>query len=197
MSTIDEIKLLTLGNASVGKSSIILKYTDNIFDSNSLSTLGVDFKQKKIKLKNGNIIKLQIYDTAGQERFKSVSHSFIKKAEGVILMYDIGFKQSFEAIDNWFESIKENGKENLPIILVGNKCDLPDIERQVTKQEGENKANEFKIPFYETSCKEGINVQEVFDKLVENIAILKNNKVIINEFKISKTEKQKKKKKCC
>ena len=196
MSTIDEIKLLTLGNASVGKSSIILKYTDNIFDSNSLSTLGVDFKQKKIKLKNGNIIKLQIYDTAGQERFKSVSHSFIKKAEGVILMYDITSKISFEAIDGWLESIKENGKENLPIILVGNKCDFPADQKKVTTEEGEEKANEFKIPFYETSCKEGINVKEVFDKLIEEISILKNYNEVVDEFKISK-KKEKKKKKCC
>ena len=101
MSKIGEIKIL--GNSSVGKSSLMIKYSDNIFEPTYLSTLGVDFKQKKIQLKNGNEIKLQIYDTAGEERFRAISSSFIKKAEGVILMYDITSKISFEAIDGWLE----------------------------------------------------------------------------------------------
>ena len=196
MSKIGEIKVIILGNSSVGKSSLMIKYSDNIFEPTYLSTLGVDFKQKKIQLKNGNEIKLQIYDTAGEERFRAISSSFIKKAEGVILMYDITSKVSFEAIDGWLESIRENGKENLPIILVGNKCDFPADQKEVTTEEGEEKANEFKIPFYETSCKEGINVKEVFDKLIEEISILKNYNEVVDEFKISK-EKEKKKKKCC
>ena len=194
MAKIEDIKIITLGNSAVGKSSFILKYTDNVFSLDYLTTLGVDYKHKKIKLKNGKDVRLRIFDTAGQERFKSVSASFVKKADGVILIYDIGEKDSFEAVDNWIKSIREIGKDKLPIILVGNKCDLSDDKRQVSLKEGQDKANEFNIPFYETSCKEGINIKEVFEKLIDDI-IEKGNKNLMGEFKI--LNKGKKKEKCC
>ena len=194
MAKIEDIKIITLGNSAVGKSSFILKYTDNVFSLDYLTTLGVDYKHKKIKLKNGKDVRLRIFDTAGQERFKSVSASFIKKADGVILIYDIGEKDSFEAVDNWIKSIREIGKDKLPIILVGNKCDLSDDKRQVSLKEGQDKANEFNIPFYETSCKEGINIKEVFEKLIDDI-IEKGNKNLNREYKILNNGK--KKEKCC
>ena len=168
MSELDEIKVLVLGNSAVGKSSIIVKYIDNKFSLNYMSTLGIDFKQKNIKLKNGKEISLRIFDTAGQERYKSVSFSFIKKADGIILMYDITNKSTFEAINDWIKNISEFGKENLSIVLVGNKCDKSE-ERAVSIEEGKEKSNEYKIPFFETSCKDGINVQETFDKIIEEI----------------------------
>ena len=181
----------------MGKSSFILKYTDNVFSLDYLTTLGVDYKHKKIKLKNGKDVRLRIFDTAGQERFKSVSASFIKKADGVILIYDIGEKDSFEAVENWIKSIREIGKDKLPIILVGNKCDLSDDKRMISLKEGQDKADEFNIPFYETSCKEGINIKEVFEKLIDDI-IEKGNKNLMGEFKIlNKGKKGKKKEKCC
>ena len=194
MTKIEDIKIITLGNSAVGKSSFILKYTDNSFSQEYLSTLGVDYKHKKIKLKNGKDVRVRIFDTAGQERFKSVSFSFIKKADGVILIYDISDLDSFKAVDNWIKSIRETGKEKLPIVLVGNKCDLSDDERKISLKEGQDKANEFQIPFYETSCKDGINIKEVFEKLVDDI-IEKGNKNIRGEFKI--LNKGKKKEKCC
>ena len=194
MSTINEIKLIVLGNTSVGKSSFILKYIEDKFVLNYIATLGMDFKQKKLKLKNGQEVKLRIYDTAGQERFKSVAVSFIKKAEGVILIYDIGNKATFESLEEWIKNIKESGKENLPIILVGNKCDLPPEKRQVELIEGKDKAEEFNLPFFETSCKEGINIKEVFEKIVEDITG-KNNLSSGGEFKI--LNKSKSKRKCC
>ena len=194
MSTINEIKLIVLGNTSVGKSSFILKYIEDKFVLNYIATLGMDFKQKKLKLKNGQEVRLRIYDTAGQERFKSVAVSFIKKAEGVILIYDISNKATFESLEEWIKNIKESGKENLPIILVGNKCDLPPEKRQVELIEGKDKAEEFNLPFFETSCKEGINIKEVFEKIVEDITG-KNNLSSGGEFKI--LNKSKSKGKCC
>ena len=194
MSKIEEVKIMTLGNSLVGKSSFILKYIDDIFNDNYLSTLGVDFKQKEIKLKNGKKVRLRIFDTAGQERFKSASLTFIKKTDGIILIYDISNYDSFKATNGWMESIKDNGKKDLPIILVGNKCDLSDEERQVSLKEGEDKANEFQITFFETSCKNGININEAVEKLVEDI-LEKGN---INVDKEVKTlNKNKEKKKCC
>ena len=194
MSTINEIKLIVLGNTSVGKSSFILKYIEDKFVLNYMATLGMDFKHKKLKSKNGQEIRLRIYDTAGQERFKSVAVSFIKKAEGVILIYDIGNKATFESLEEWIKNIKESGKENLPIILVGNKCDLPPEKRQVELIEGKDKAEEFNLPFFETSCKEGINIKEVFEKIVEDITG-KNNLSSGGEFKILNESKSKGK--CC
>ena len=197
MAKIEDIKVITLGNSEVGKSSFIIKYIDNSFTLYYTATLGIDFKQKKIKLKDGRDVRLRIFDTAGQERYKSVSASFIKKADGVILIYDIGDLESFEAVENWIKSIREIGKDNLPIILVGNKCDLSDDKRMISLKEGQDKANEFNIPFYETSCKEGINIKEVFEKLIDDI-IEKGNKNLMGEFKIlNKGKKGKKKEKCC
>ena len=197
MAKIEDIKVITLGNSEVGKSSFIIKYIDNSFTLYYTATLGIDFKQKKIKLKDGRDVRLRIFDTAGQERYKSVSASFIKKADGVILIYDIGDLESFEAVENWIKSIREIGKDKLPIVLVGNKCDLSDDKRQVSLKEGQDKADEFNIPFYETSCKEGINIKEVFEKLIDDI-IEKGSKNLMGEFKIlNKGKKGKKKEKCC
>ena len=189
-----EIKVILLGNTTVGKTSLIIKYIKNEFSFNYLQTLGLDFKQKIFKMKNGKDIRLRIFDTAGQERFKSVSFSFIKKANGIILLYDIGNKNSFEALDSWMESIKDNADKKIPIILVGNKCDINDEKRKVTFEEGEKKGKEFQIPFFETSCKDGINVKEVFERIVNDI-ILKKNQTLRGELKLF--EDSIKKKKCC
>ena len=192
MSKYEEMKIILLGNSSVGKTSFIVKYIDNKFSFDYTATLGIDYKLKKLKSKKGKEIRLRIFDTAGQERFKSVSVSFIKKADGIVLIYDISNKISFEEIGGWIESIKENGKINIPVILVGNKCDLSDDIRQISQKEGQEKADEFQLPFYETSCKEGININEVFDILVQNI---QNSNYSSGETKVLNAGN--KNKKCC
>ena len=195
MTENSDIKIITLGNTSVGKSSFILKYIENKFTYNYTTTLGLDFKQKKIKLKNGKEVRLRIFDTAGQERFRSVSVSFIKKADGVILIYDISNRESFDSIGEWIKNIRETGKEILPVVLVGNKCDLPPEKRKITEIEVKEKADEFKIPFFESSCKEGINIKEVFHKLIEEITT-KSSWNKNGEFKTLK-KGNKNEKKCC
>ena len=194
MSEINEIKILVLGNGSVGKTSIIIKYIDNKFSISYLTTLGLDFKQKKMKLKNGKVINLKIFDTAGQERYKSVSLSFIKKADGVLLIYDISDRSTFDAINGWIQSLMDVGKESIPIILIGNKCDLSEDKRKVSNEEGIQKSNEYKIPFFETSCKDGININEVFDKIIEEITC---NSDWNTPGKSKILNKKGKKKKCC
>ena len=195
MTENSDIKIITLGNTSVGKSSFILKYIENKFTYNYTTTLGLDFKQKKIKLKNGKEVRLRIFDTAGQERFRTVSVSFIKKADGVILIYDISNRESFDSIGEWIKNIRETGKEILPVVLVGNKCDLPPEKRKITEIEGKEKADEFKLPFFESSCKEGINIKEVFHKLIEEITT-KSSWSQNGEFKTLK-KGNKNEKKCC
>ena len=193
MSEIEEIRLIILGNSEVGKTSFIIKYTENKFSPENMSTLGVDIKLKEMKLKNGKYFLLKIFDTAGEERYKSVSVNFIKKADGIILMYDITDKSSFEAISNWIGTIDDNTSDNLSKILVGNKCDLSDNPREVNKEEGQKKANEYKIPFFETRCKDGINVNEVFEKIVEDIDSNKKYQIAPRNKIVDKNKKGK----CC
>jgi len=191
-----EIKIITLGESEVGKSSFIIKYVEGQFSSNYMSTLGLDFRQKKIELENGKEINLKLFDTAGQERYKSISTNLIKKANGILLIYDIANKTSFNSIGKWMESIEEISSSNTIVILIGNKSDLED-ERQVKKEEGERRAKEYNIPFYETSCKTGINIDEVFLRITNEILNKKGNINNNRKSEILKQHNKKKKSTCC
>ena len=168
MNKIDEKKIITLGETSVGKSSLIGYFIDQKFSYNYLPTLGFDFKVKKLELPNGKNIKLKIFDTAGQERFKSMSLSHLKQIDGVLLIYDITNKESFDSVNKWMNDIRQHREKKLPIVLCGNKCDLEN-KRIITKEMGKEKAEENDISFLETSCKDGINIDEAFLELVKLI----------------------------
>ncbi len=193
-----EAHIVTLGDGQVGKTSIILRYIENSFTLNYLSTIGIDSKIKKVKLKNNEEIKVKISDTAGQERFKSIASNYMKKANGILLVYDITNQKSFMDIDKWFSEI--NGEENIkPIVLIGNKSDMNE-EREVSTEDGQNLAKKYgeNVHFYETSCKTGENVNEAIDDLVNQVydKYAKNN---LNEGNnINLNEKQNRERgKCC
>ena len=188
---IPEYKILTLGDSSVGKSSLILRFIDNKFQFDYLATMGIDYKHKIIELKNGKKVNLRIFDTAGQERFKSISLNFIKNANGILLLYDITNESTFNSVNKWIESIKEAANEKISIILVGNKSDLEE-EREVKTKQGEDKAKFYEIPFFETSCKDGSNINEAFEALTEEILKKREQIGEIGE-KITKEKAQKKK----
>jgi small GTP-binding protein len=191
-----DIKIITLGDSHVGKTSLIIKYIENKFSTTFVTTMGFDIKNKQITLKDGTEAKLMIFDTAGQERFKSLAENYIRKANGILLVYDISEKQSFQNIENWMDSIKENSNE-LPIILIGNKSDLND-ERQVSIEEGQQKADEFGCPFYEISCKTGDNVNKCFIELSELIYEKIGKKPTQKcGQELKKTNSKSKKKRCC
>ncbi len=114
---------MLIGNSAVGKSSLLLRFSDNIFSESFLPTIGVDFKIRTFDL-SGKAVKLQIWDTAGQERFKTITSSYYKGAHGIILVYDITDKQTFKDVENWLQEVDKYANENVIKLLVGNKCDL-------------------------------------------------------------------------
>ncbi len=160
-------KLILIGDSSVGKSNILLKYLKGEFDQNSRATVGVEFGTKNIKIKNKKI-KIQIWDTAGQERYRSITSAYYKGAKGAFIVYDITRKLTFDNIDKWVTDLKTNGDKNISIILIGNKSDLED-KREVEKEEGIKKSEEYKIAFLETSALNGDNIDKAFNELLEQI----------------------------
>jgi len=109
-------------------------------------------------------VKLQIWDTAGQERFRTITVSYFKGAHGVALVYDVTDRETFEAIRHWVRQIREHADSNVTIVLIGNKCDKGQL-RMVSKEEGEELAREIQAPFFETSAKTNVNVEEAFHKM--------------------------------
>ena len=164
----EKINIFALGNTTVGKTSYIIKYTENTFQQVYLTTTGLDYKTKTIILPNNKEYILFFYDTAGEERFRSIAFNSIKNADGILLFYDITDKSSFESISSWMKSIYDAKEKNFPIILLGNKCDLKE-ERAVTKEEGKQKANQYGCSFYEISNKDRINIEEPSKELLDKI----------------------------
>ena len=164
---IDKINIITLGNSSVGKTSLIQRYVDEIF-KDTLATIGFNTKFKTKILSNGEKLKVYFYDTSGQEKYNSLSFNYIKNCHGILLMYDISKKESFLKIKDWLNNIFEHKDKDFPILLLGNKCDLEE-KREVTKEEGDQLAKELKLNFYETSNKDNINIEKAITELIEMI----------------------------
>ncbi|KAJ3451837.1 ras-related protein rabd2a-like [Anaeramoeba flamelloides] len=160
-------KILLIGDSGVGKSCVLLRFTDNEFRTTFLSTIGVDFKIRTINL-NGKQTKLQIWDTAGQERFQTITRNYYKGAQGIFLVYDVTEKKSFDNIGKWVDEVKNHGEKNVTMFLIGNKCDLVN-ERVVSTEEGEMRAQELKMSFLETSAKDNTNIAECFRVMAEEI----------------------------
>ena len=161
-------KVLLLGDACTDKSAFLMRYTDKTFQDIHMATIDLDYRLKTMKLKKGKNIKLQIWDTAGQDRFRAITKNYYKGSHGIILLYDVTNLQSFENIKSWINQIREEASPNVVIYLVGSKIDLEE-ERKVTKKDGEKLAEELGLPFLEVSGKSGINVNEVLNDIVERI----------------------------
>ena len=160
------IKLLIIGDSAVGKTCMLLRYCDEKFSTSHLPTIGIDFKLKKLEI-DGAKVKMQIWDTAGQERFKTITQSYYKGAHGIILAYSVEDRESLIHIENWIKQTKLYAPEDICRLLVGNKSDSKD--RKVTYEEGKRIADDYGIPFYETSAKEGINVNDSFFCIAKQI----------------------------
>lgn len=152
-------KYIIIGDTGVGKSCLLLQLTDKRFRQQHDLTIGVEFGARTVQINNKNI-KLQIWDTAGQESFKSITRSYYRGAAGALLVYDITRRDTFNHLTCWLEEVRQNGNPDMTIMLIGNKCDL-DARRQISTEEGERFAKENGLIFMETSAKTAFNVEEV------------------------------------
>ena len=198
------IKLVIIGDSGVGKSNFLFKFIEGQFSPLHVATVGFDYKSKIVTLPTSKKkVKLQIWDTAGQEKYMSINKNLFQRVQGIILMYDITREDTFNNLSKWMEHIKENAN-GIPLILIGNKSDLNN-ERKVNEEDGKAFARNNKIIFLEASAKIGTNVEESFMKLSE--LIIENQNYIDNKEKNNKTEYviskdstlriKDKKKKCC
>jgi len=160
-------KLLLIGDAGVGKSSMMIQFADNSYYEGYISTIGVDFKVKTIE-HNGKTIKLQIWDTAGQERFRTITSSYYRGAHGIIITYDITDVESFSHVQMWMSEADKYANQNASRLLVGNKSDLVN-KRAVDKSRAEEVALINNMSFIETSAKTAFNINNAFIKLVSDI----------------------------
>ena len=204
-------KVSLIGDAATGKTSIITRFIDDVFKEETSTTIGVDFKIVSLDLGENTYAKMQIWDTCGSERFKSITASFLKSCSAFILVFDLNRKNTFKSIENWIKTINENTKPKF-LILIGNKCDL---KRDVNKDEIILFCEKNKLNYIEISVKENKNVEKIFKEvayqLYKDIKIKKseNKNVNLQEFEIggfknikiedekNENEIKKKSNKCC
>ena len=160
-----QLKFITVGDSSVGKSSIMLRFSQNSFNPNLHTTIVVEYLQKHLIYNNTDYL-IQIFDTAGQEKYQSVTRTYYKSSAVALLVYDITNEDSFRNIQIWLENCKNFGPRTILLVLIGNKSDLED-KRVVTKERGEEFANENDMIFFETSAFSGNGVQEAFQNIIE------------------------------
>ena len=192
-------KYLLIGNFGVGKSCLLIRFTDGYYEEGFITTIGRDFNIKTLIIE-GKSVKLQVWDTVGQNRFSNISPSYYRRVHGIMMVYDITDIDSFLNLDSWIKEIEKNASKDVYKILVGNKNDL-EKDRKVTFEKGKEFANLHGMKFIETSAKENINVEEAFKEMTKDII---NSLKTVNEkqntnFVIEKKKGKDldKKGKCC
>ena len=194
------LPLMLLGDSQVGKSSLLLRLTGNQFNDSQLTTVGKESYVQQVDL-HGYKLKMKIWDTAGQERFKSMSVQVIKTSDAVILVYAINNKNSFAALDTWLGKLNETTDlSKKPIIIIGNKADLDESQREISYEEGKRYADSKGYNFYETSAKTDQNVKEAFNDIFEQLYTCFESEITgksKSKQGITLADDAQKKKKCC
>ncbi len=173
------LKFIIIGSSTVGKSNILIQFTDKRFLQNHDLTIGIEFATKLVS-RNRTVYKLQIWDTAGQEVYRSLIRSYYRGTLGCLLVYDITRRESFDTINMWLSELRTY-EPNISIVLVGNKNDL-ESQREVSTEEGIDFAEKNGLAFYETSAKTAQNIDHCFDYLIDQI----NKRIDIGEINITK-----------
>jgi small GTP-binding protein len=158
-------KILLVGDSGVGKSSLMLKFTEDVFKGSLMSTVGLDFKIKTI-IVDGKRVKLQIWDSAGQERFRNITKAYYRGAHAVVLVYDITQQESYDNITYWLSEVEKNNSGNILKMMVGNKSDLEN-QRIITTKDAADFCQIRNIEFMETSAKDGVHVHDLFTHVIK------------------------------
>ena len=185
----------------MGKTSFILRYCDNKYEETLISSSGIDLRNKEIE-KNNKKINLKIFDTAGQERFRSISRNYFKSSDGILLLYSINDLESFNSIKGWIESIKEVvDLADIGLVIVGNKLDLSE-KREVSDSMREDLEKNLKIKIFEASAKDNINIEKCFNALIDKVYELRfgvnlSERQLVKKNTLKLKKESKKKNKCC
>ena len=174
------IKMILLGDTDVGKSNLALKYIKDEFHEDFLGTIGIEFMETIVEI-NKTKIKIQIHDTAGQERFRAIAKSFIKDADGILFVFDITNKSSFQGLKHWISDSNDNAKSTCKKVILSNKIDL-EKDRKVPVEMFKKFCENEKIKGFETSAKTGQGVKQAFEELAKLIIGQKNQQEIKREF---------------
>ena len=193
--------ILLLGDSCVGKTSLISRYANGIFKDEYIATVGLDFVSKQ-EIINDKNINVKLWDTAGQERYKALTPSYLRGADGVVLVFDVTNSETFDNLKFWLDSLKNNLGENnsfLPVVINGNKIDIDD--RDISKDDANKFAQENNYKYFETSAKSGVGVDELFREIVNQILENKEKTDEIKEerksIKINENKGNNQKKKGC
>ena len=191
------LKIIILGSSEVGKTCILNRYFNNEFQENLLSTIGIDFQTKFFKFEDDQRVRVNFIDTAGQEKFRAISVNYLKGTDGVILVFDITNKETFDLLETWLNELRDTNKSDVSKILIGNKSDLAE-KRQVTSEDANKLAENIKCKYYEASAKTGENINEALDEIARISFInFSNSEERIDSIVLSREEEKNKRKKCC
>ncbi len=177
-----EFQVVVVGDSGVGKSNLIKRFINNEFQSHSKATVGVEFLSKNFII-NNEIFKINIWDTSGQERYKSITTAYYKGAKGAMIIYDVTNQNSFNNVDKWFNEIKDKAYKNINLIMIGNKTDLED-KKVVSSEDSLDKAKKFDIPVMETSALNASKVKEAFYLILKEM--YKSVKPIVEPIMVEK-----------
>lgn len=195
MNKSTDYKIIVIGDASVGKTSIIMQYHNNVFDPNHHETIGASFIQKQIEV-DGEIININIWDTAGQEKYRSLVPMYTRNTSCAIIVFDVTNTQSYDILISWYQQVKEEAPENCRIVIAGNKIDqIPDFENNKNNDDInkiENFAEENKSDIFYVSAKTGKNIKEMFENITKNFPLMKMQSQT-ESMRINSSEE----KKCC
>ena len=198
------VKIILIGDSGAGKTNIMSKYLKNQFMDTSKPTIGVEFNSKTFN-HEGHKINAQIWDTAGQEKYRSMAGNYFKGAKGAFIVYDITKKETFDSVEKWLNELKLNGDPDIVTFLIGNKNDLEE-SREVSKESGEERAKSFQYGFFETSALSGDNIDMAFEFMISQVyeKYHKNTNTeesisspIGKDLNVDKVEDKKEKKGCC
>ena len=203
LMNVGALSFILIGDSTVGKTCFLTRYFKNQFNETFLSTIGIDKEIKYVKVKN-DTYKMTLWDTAGQDRFKSLPKKYYQNADGVLLLFDVTSEDTFNNVSNWMKDVKENsnkninsenGRSEIALYLIGNKIDLPN--RVISKEQAETEAKSLGMKYFEISCKINMNIPEVINRMIMECHMKTNN--FRNSFAIKKQVKfdHKKNKGCC